>query len=126
MALNQNFGFTSTIAGAQLSCTADTTPASFTLNDNGNTTGDSAGNTETCTNVPAGSYTVTEGADPTGFAFRISPARRPGAGTSATHASGRPKEANITIAGGGCVTCVYTNKQQLGAIKVTKTRKHRG
>jgi uncharacterized surface anchored protein len=28
------------------------------------------------------------------------------------------------MAGGGEVTCVYTNNQQLGAIKITKTRKH--
>ena len=68
--LNQNFGFTSTLAGTQLTCTADTTPASFNLNDTGNagkTLGstdaaqNSAGNTESCINVPIGQYTVTEG-----------------------------------------------------------------
>ena len=28
------------------------------------------------------------------------------------------------MAGGGPVTCIYINRQQLGAILVTKTRKH--
>ena len=28
------------------------------------------------------------------------------------------------MAGGGSVTCVYTNTQQRGAIQITKTRKH--
>lgn len=34
------------------------------------------------------------------------------------------KTADITVAGGGSTTCVYTNKLNQGAIKVTKTRKH--
>ena len=119
--LNQNFGFTSNIAGGQLSCTADTTPGSFTLNDNGNTTGDSSGNTEDCTNVPAGNYTVTEGANPTGFAFESLTCTATGTGSSGSQDGTVPKQANITIAGGGVVTCVYVNKQLLGAIKVSKT-----
>jgi hypothetical protein len=129
--LNQAFDFTSTLAGSQMVCTADATPASFTLNDTGNagkTLGstdaaqNSAGNTETCINVPAGSYTVSESAtDPTGFAFASLTCTTTGTGTSATP-SGRT--ANITIAGGGAVICLYVNNQQLGAIQVTKLRKH--
>jgi hypothetical protein len=119
--LNQNFSFTSNIAGGQLSCTADTTPAGFTLNDNGNTTSDSSGNTEDCINVPAGSYTVTEGANPTGFAFESLTCTATGTGSSGSQDGTVPKQANITLAGGGVVTCVYVNKQQLGAIKVSKT-----
>jgi hypothetical protein len=47
-----------------------------------------------------------------------------GTGTSATPASGdATKTASITMAGGGSVTCVYTNTQQLGAIKILKTGK---
>jgi len=130
--LNQSFPFTSTLAGAQMSCTADTTPASFNLNDNGNsgkTLGstdaaqNSAGNTETCTNVPAGSYTVTEGADQTGFVFSSVACTASGTGTS-TSTSG--KVASITLAGGGSVVCLYTNNQQLGAIQVSKTSKKTG
>jgi Prealbumin-like fold domain len=117
--VDQDFDFTSTIAGSQLQCTADATPASFTLNDDAGV--DNADNTESCINVPAGSYTVTEGADPTGFAFESLTCTATGTGTSATTSG---KVASITIAGGGAVTCVYVNRQELGAIKVTKTRKH--
>jgi uncharacterized surface anchored protein len=75
--------------------------------------------------VPAGNYTVTEGADPTGFNFTDLSCTATGTGTSATPSSGSAtKTASITMAGGGSVTCVYTNTQQLGAIQVTKTRKH--
>jgi hypothetical protein len=115
--LNQDFSYTSTLAGT---CTTDTTPASFTLNDNG--AGDTTSNTETCTDVPAGGYTVTEGADPAGFAFTDLSCTAAGTGTSATPASGSAtRTASITMAGGGSVICVYTNTQQLGAIKITKT-----
>jgi hypothetical protein len=115
--LNQDFDFTSNLAGAQLSCTTDTSPASFKLNDNGNTTADSTGNTESCTNVPAGSYTVTEGANPAGFTFDSVTCTSSG-GAGATTSG---KVASITMVGGGSVTCVYVNKQQLGAIKISKT-----
>ncbi len=113
--LDQDFGFTSNLAGT---CTADASPASFTLNDSGT-------DTETCIDVPAGNYTVTEGADPSNFTFTDLSCTASGTGTSATPTSGdATKTASITIAGGGSVTCVYTNTQNLGAIKVTKTRKH--
>jgi hypothetical protein len=123
--IDQNFGFTSNIAGAQLSCSPDTSPASFTLNDKNGATGDSTavgGNTETCQNVPAGSYTVTEGPNPAGFAFGGLVCEA-SAGSSGAPDGTVAKQANITLIGGGTVTCVYTNNQQLGAIKVTKTRK---
>jgi hypothetical protein len=116
---NQDFGFTSNIAGGQLACTVDTTPASFTLNDDAGA--DNTVNTETCSNVPAGSYTVTEGADPTGFEFESLNCTATGTGTSASTSG---KVASITMAGGGSVTCVYVNKLNQGAILVTKTRKH--
>lgn len=123
--LNQAFGFTSNIAGGQLACTTDATPAAFSLNDNGNTTANSTGNTETCTNVPAGSYTVAEGADPSGFAFNNYACTSSGTGTS-TAAGANSKTVAITMAGGGVVTCTYTNDQQLGAIKITKTGADKG
>jgi hypothetical protein len=117
--LDQNFGFTSNIAGGQLSCSTDTTPASFTLNDAGT-------DTETCTNVPIGSYTVTEGADPTGFAFDDVTCTATGSGTGAQDAT-IAKQANIAIvAGGDTVTCTYVNNQQLGAIKISKTSSKSG
>jgi hypothetical protein len=119
--VNQNFSYTSTLAGSQISCTTDTTPASFTLNDNGNTTGDSTANTEDCTNVPIGSYTVTEGADPNGFVFGSLSCTATGSGSGSQDGT-VAKQANITIAAGlDTVTCTYVNNQQLGAIKITKT-----
>jgi hypothetical protein len=122
--LNQDFGFTSTIP-ATSTCTLDATPASFTLNDSaGVDPAPNAGsaNTENCVNVQAGSgYTVTEGADPANFAFESLSCTATGSGTSVTTSG---KTATFTIAPNGLVTCVYTNKIQLGAIQVTKTYKH--
>jgi hypothetical protein len=126
--INQNFDFTSgtnaggggpgTLAGT---CTPDATPANFTLNDNADAT-----DSLTCTAVPAGTYTVTEGANPTGFTFTDLSCTASGTGTSAnpTGPQSATKVASITMAGGGTVTCTYTNTRQLGAIEVTKTRKH--
>ena len=116
--VNQNFNFTSNLAGAQLSCTADTSPASFILNDVG--AGNNASNTEVCSNVPAGSYIVTEGADPAGFEFDDVTCTA-STGSSGTQDATVEKEVDIVIVGGGSVTCTYVNNQQLGAIKVTKT-----
>jgi Prealbumin-like fold domain len=117
---NQAFPFTSNIttatAGSELTCVSDSTPDSFSLNDNGNTTTDSAANTEDCTKVRAGSYTVTEGADPTGWTFE-SLSCTATAGSSATTSG---KVASITLAADGHVTCVYTNKPLKGALKILK------
>src|SRR6266542_850012 len=71
--INQDFGYTSTIP-ASATCSQDLTPDSFTLNDSAGvdpTPPITAGtaNTEHCSSVPAGTYTVTEGADPANFAF---------------------------------------------------------
>jgi uncharacterized surface anchored protein len=112
--ISQNFGFTSTLAGTQLSCTTDTTPASFTLND-------AATDTEDCTNVPVGDYTVTEGADPTGFALESLTCVPSGAGATGAQDGVNPKQANIHVTSNSTVTCTYVNQQQLGAIKITKT-----
>jgi hypothetical protein len=126
--VNQNFSYTSTIPAAggasapDETCSTDSTPAIFTLNDNGNTSSDSAANTENCINVPAGGYTVTEGADPANFVFTDLSCTASGTGTSASPSSGNAtRTATITLAGDGAVTCVYTNTQQQGAIKITKT-----
>ena len=101
--LDQNFGFTSTLAGADIKCTTDTTPAGFTLNDAGT-------DTESCTNVPAGSYTVTEGANPTGFSFDDLSCTAT-TGSSGTQNAATEKQADITLAAGGTVTCTYVNNQ---------------
>jgi len=56
----QDFSFTSNISSG--TCTLDATPAAFVLDDDPGSSPPS--NTETCTNVTPGSYTVTE-TDPT-------------------------------------------------------------
>jgi Prealbumin-like fold domain len=86
----------------------------FSLNDKGNTTGDSTLNTVSESDLQAGSYTVTEGANPTGFAFDKVTCT---GGT--TSISG--KVVSITLAPNDNVICTYINNQQLGAIKITKT-----
>ncbi len=118
--INQSFSFTSDLSGSQLTCTQSTATA-FSLNDSGNTSGDSTGNTQDCTNVPAGSYHVTEGSNPTGFAYDHLSCTATGTGSSGSQDGTIAKQADITVAAGGVVTCTYINKQQLGAIKVTKT-----
>jgi hypothetical protein len=122
---NQDFSYTSTIPSSPSLCTNDATPDSFTLNDHAGVDPASpitAGtdNTEHCANVPAGTYTVTEGADPANYAFANLTCTADGGSSFTT--SGRT--ATITVAPNATVTCIYTNQLQTGAIKVTKTRKH--
>jgi Prealbumin-like fold domain len=130
--INQDFGFTSTIPNPPAGqtppttpdCSADTTPSSFTLNDNGNTSSDSTANTEHCANVPAGSYTVTESTPlPANFVLESLTCTAINGGSGSQDATNQ-YQANITVVPNSTVTCVYVDKQQLGAIQVTKTRKH--
>lgn len=78
---------------------------SFCLNDAGNSAGgDSAGNTVFNNALQAGTYTVTEGADPSGFTFEnLSCA----GGTTSTTG----KVATIHLAPGDAVVCTYINQQ---------------
>ncbi len=108
---DQSFSYTSTIP-------SDT---SFSLNDVGNTTSDSAGNTETIDNVFAGSYTVTEGAEPTNYVLESLVCKGDGGGsTGVQHAADSP-QADLTVVADSTVTCTYTNKLLEGAIKISKT-----
>ncbi|HWP70136.1 MAG TPA: hypothetical protein VNM36_03505, partial [Gemmatimonadaceae bacterium] len=100
-----NFGFTSTGA-APLG-------GAFTLDDDADPT---LSNTQVFTNVVAGSYSVTEGADPTGWQFTSLTCTSTGSGTS-TSTSG--KVATITLGAGGAVTCTYVNTKQ-GTITIVK------
>jgi uncharacterized surface anchored protein len=76
---------------------------------------------DACTNVPAGSYTVTEGAEPANFVLESLTCVAVGTGSSGAQDGANPAQANITVTPGSIVTCTYTNLQQLGAIKITKT-----
>lgn len=126
---NQAFGFDSTIPNTS-TCVQDTTPSGagtpdFTLNDNGNTgTNNNAANTEDCTNVPAGTYTVTEAADPAGFGFNNFSCTNTGGSSTTPSSSTTQKNVSITVVGGGSTTCTYTNDKLTGAIEVTKTAKN--
>jgi len=126
--LDQNFGFTTTIAGGELSCSQDSgdppdTASPFTLNDSGNTgtvgstaaADNSAANTQDCTNIPAGTYTVTEGDDPEGFTFDSVTCTNSG-GNSTTTAG---KVATITVVGSGSTTCVYINLEDKQSVLET-------
>jgi len=83
---------------------------SFCLNDAGNSAGgDSAGNTVYNNALQAGTYTVTEGADPSGFTFENLSCV---GGTTST--SG--KTATITLAPGDQVVCTYVNQQNVATM----------
>jgi len=117
--LDKSFGFTSDLPGGTGGVACPTTTGvqadgSFCLNDTGNTTADSDGNTLTAGNLAPKTYTITEGADPTGFAFKDVTCTDP----DAVEITG--KQVKVTLASGDSITCTYTNDQQLGAIKVTK------
>jgi hypothetical protein len=118
---NQAFSFNSNIAGSQLiaGTASGVTGApcreaaagytgSYTLNDNGNTSSNSAGNTDDCAQVPVGTYTISEGTEPNGFTFNgvTCTADSTSGSTVTTTSSGT---ATINLKGKGLVTCVYGN-----------------
>jgi Prealbumin-like fold domain len=113
--VDQVFNYTSTLPANASAGGVSGIDASgnFSLNDKDNTTSDSTLNTVS-EQAFAGTYTVTEGADPAGFAFESLSCS---GGT--TSISG--KTATINLAPDDNVTCTYVNRQQLGAIKITKT-----
>jgi hypothetical protein len=131
--IDQNFSYTSTIpdpaqGSTTPTCTLDSTPSSFTLNDDAGVDPDpiaGSANTEHCLNVPAGSYTVTEGALPANFVLESLTCTAT-TGSSGSQDATNLSQANITVAAGGTVTCTYQNKQQLGAIKISKTSSKTG
>jgi hypothetical protein len=83
---------------------------SFCLSDTGNSAGgDSSGNTVYNNALQAGTYTVTEGADPPGFTFETLSCS---GGTTSTNG----KLATITLAPGDQVTCTYVNKQNTATL----------
>ena len=123
--ISKDFSFTSTIPSpgtsnpATPSCTqSPSNPTSFTLNDAGNgnkTPGstdpaqNSAGNTQDCTNVLQGGYTVSEGAVPAGFTFESLTCTADA--TSGSTVTTSNKTATINLKPTGLVTCLYVNQQ---------------
>ena len=117
--IDKDFGFTSNLLNTD-GCLIDATPAAFTLNDKGNTTTNSAANTESCTKVPvASSRTITEDALPAGYtldSLNCVVTTAPGSYT----VDQANRSVTITVGADGVVTCTYVDKQQLGALKVIK------
>jgi len=125
--LDQNFTYTSTLPHPSATtppspnCTGPAAdPTSFTLNDKAGT--DNNVNTEDCTNVVAGNYTVTEGAEPANFTLESLTCTETGGGSGSQDGT-NPSQANITVVPNSVVTCTYVN-QGSGAILVTKTAKN--
>jgi hypothetical protein len=112
--VDQDFSYTSTISDSGTGCLADSTPSSFTLND-----GSGKVNTEDCKLVPAGNYTVLEGAEPTNFVLEGLSCTTNGLGSGSQDGL-NPFQADITVVPLSKITCTYVNKLQEGAIKITK------
>jgi hypothetical protein len=112
--IDQAFSFTST------SPSTPGLPASFSLNDKGNSSsGDSSGNTSDTTSLPVGTYTVNEGTEPAGWTPGTLVCTTGGTTTTNT-------KATIVLTAGAVVTCTFVNNQPTGAIQVTKTGKYKG
>jgi Prealbumin-like fold domain len=112
--LDQDFSYTSTVGG---STNGVSNSSPFTLND-----GAGKVNTKDMQNVPAGSYTVTEGAEPANFTLESLTCTASGGGSGSQDGT-NPFKANITVVPDSHVTCTYVN-QGSGAILVTKTAKN--
>jgi hypothetical protein len=85
----------------------------FSLNDSAGT--DNTTNTVTETNIQQGDYTVTEGAEPSGFTAKPLNCSTSGSGGSTTDISGQA--ATIHLKPNDTVTCIYTN--QLNTAKLS-------
>jgi hypothetical protein len=124
--VNQVFGFASNLpaepAGTVgsvpqggVTCPGNTnagvqSDGSFCLNDAGNSAGsDSAGNTVYNNALQAGTYTVTEGAEPSGFTFENLSCN---GGTTSTSGG----TATITLKPGDQVVCTYVNQQNTATL----------
>jgi hypothetical protein len=107
----------------------------FKLNDNGNTTGDSAANTEDCTNVQTGTYLVTEQADSgytlTGISCTVTgsggSSYKIGRITAGSFANGGTDgfdtgdtTVQVVVKAGDKIACVFTNTVNQGALVIQK------
>jgi hypothetical protein len=88
---------------------------SFCLNDAGNSTGDSAGNTVYNNALQAGSYNVAEGGDPSGFTFKGVSCTVNGTTTNLTDQN-NPRKVNITLNPNDVVVCTYVNQQNTATL----------
>lgn len=110
----------------------------FCLNDTGNSSktlgstlaaDNSASNTIDDTNVPPGTYSVTEGTEPSSFSFEsltCTPDNSSGSTVTPSTTSTTLETATITLDPQGVVTCLYENVEHSGAILITKQGKYEG
>ena len=107
----------------------------FCLNDTGNTgktlgspaaADNNTSNTVDETNIPPGTYSVTEGAPPGSYSFEsLTCSADNTSGSSVTPTTSTTvKTATITLAPSGVVTCLYENQLHSGAILITKQGKY--
>jgi hypothetical protein len=113
--ISQNFSFTSNVTGT-INPTTTPCPSSYNLND-----GSSSTNTLDCVNVPVGNtYAVSETEPSATYVLESLTCTATG-GSSGAQDGTNPLQADISVTAGGSVTCTFVNKQQLGAIKISKT-----
>lgn len=123
--LNQVFEYTSSLPATEtggVTCPKATgaginSEGKFCLN--ANTTGSETANKVEVTELNPGTYKIKEGTEPAGFGF---------GSVKCTSAKGAKEpesttetEVSVTLEPLDTVTCVYTNKQELGALKILKT-----
>jgi uncharacterized repeat protein (TIGR01451 family) len=118
-----DFNTCGTITVVKNATPKDNTPFSFTTTGGPPLGGDfpltdPGSTTKVFTNVPKGSYSVTESALPNWNLASVDCTSK-GAGTSAPAHQSMPA-ASITMGYGGQVTCVYTNVHEQGYLKVAK------
>jgi hypothetical protein len=120
--VDKNFTYASGIP-ASSTCVSDATPVAFTLNDKAGVDSNppvAGGNVEDCTNVPTGTYSLSEDAAPAGFSFNDFSCTSSGGGSATPTSSTTQQNTSISVVGGSVTTCTYTNNQLTGAIKVRK------
>jgi uncharacterized repeat protein (TIGR01451 family) len=119
--LPQAFNFT---AAPALGGTCTQPAASFTLNDANNMTADNTANTQACTSVPLGTYTVTEPGTP-GFSLEDLECEDGGIGGGVSNRDTGTATITLTQADQH-VTCTYVNEQLTGGITIIKRTDPRG
>jgi hypothetical protein len=112
--INQDFSFTSDVTGTTTAVSSSSAcpTGSYTLNA-------SATDTNDCFNVLQGTYTVTEGSEPSGFASKSVTCVTASA-TDGSSGTVNGVVSTIVVTPDSHVTCTYVNKQQLGALKIIK------
>jgi hypothetical protein len=110
--LNQAFSYTSNLNSSS-GCSQTLTSGGFSLNDSGNSTTDNAANTNSCTTVGAGTTTVNEPTEPSGFTFESLTCVDSGGNSTSTSGT----TATIMVAANGSTTCTYVNKQNTASLK---------